>query len=80
VEWKHTISPIKAKNGCTIAGFKMPDGTVADILIKPGTIDGTKLRFKGHSGQGGDFYLRIHVPQMPEQPDADMDTGSAPWP
>jgi hypothetical protein len=80
VEWTQTISPIKAKNECTIKGFKMPDGKVADIPIPPGTVDGTKLRYKGHSGQGGDFYLRIHVPQMPEQPDPDMDTGSAPWP
>jgi hypothetical protein len=80
VEWKHTISPIKVKNGCTISGFKMPDGAVADIVIKPGTIDGTMLRFKGHSGRGGDFYLRIHVPPMPEQSDPDdMDIGSAPW-
>lgn len=81
VEWTHTISPLKAKSGCTIKGFKMPDGKVADIVITPGTADGTRLRFKGHSGQGGDFYLKIHVPKMPEQSDSeDMDTGSAPWP
>jgi hypothetical protein len=81
IEWKHTLSPIKAKNGCTIKGFKMPDGTVVDIKIRPGTVDGTKIRFKGHSGQGGDFYLKIHVPRMPEQSEReDMDTGAAPWP
>ncbi|ABE61193.1 hypothetical protein Nham_0297 [Nitrobacter hamburgensis X14] len=81
VEWNHTISPIKAKNGCTIADFKMPDGTLADIVIRPGTVDGTKLRFKGRSGQGGDFFLKIIVPPMPEQSDReDMDMGAAPWP
>lgn len=81
VEWIHTISPIKAKSGCTIRGYKMPDGTIEDIVIPSGTTDGTKLRFKGHSGQGGNFYLKIHVPQMPEQSEPeDMDTGATPWP
>lgn len=81
VEWNHTISPIKAKNGCIIKAFKMPDGTVENIVIKPATTDGTKLRFKGRSGQGGDFILKIIVPPMPDKSDReDMDTGAAPWP
>jgi hypothetical protein len=81
VEWAHTISPIKAKKGCTIRGFKMPDGSKADIVIPPGTTDGTRLRFKGRSGQSGDFILKITVPPMPEQSNPeDMDTGAAPWP
>ncbi len=59
----------------------MPDGNAEDIVIRPGTVDGTKLRFKGRSGQGGDFILKIIVPPMPEQSDReDIDTGAAPWP
>jgi hypothetical protein len=92
LEWEITVSPIKARDGGVIENFKLPNGRIVNIRIPRGTKDGAVLRFAKCTQMGGDLYIKLKVPEMPEQPkdkeqaekprrdSEDMDTGSAPWP
>jgi hypothetical protein len=80
--WEVTLHPAKAKKG-GLHRLKLPDGTVVDILIKPGTRYGSSYRLKGKAPNGADLYIvwTKHpdiVDEANDNDDDDMDLRAAP--